>query len=151
MSEDEELEAHAGETKICVICNTEFLWRQKWRHCWAEVTTCSDICKKKGKKNRQGSTFSENKRIKLCAICEGEVELAYRCKYKKDEQDWSFVCRECWPSASGTGYLEKNEREKSGDPACRSNPYYVYGGTWKATTGLSKDEIKKNASLSRVK
>lgn len=67
---------------------------------------------------------------------------------------WKFVCRDCWPSISGTGYLEdaergkKKERAETREEECRSesprrpNPHYIYGGTWKATIGESRGEIE---------
>jgi hypothetical protein len=39
--------------------------------------------------------------------------ILYRVKYDESAQ-WSFVCRRCWDSVS------------------QNNPFYVYGGTWKA-------------------
>jgi hypothetical protein len=39
--------------------------------------------------------------------------VLYRVKYE-EEGDWVFVCPNCWQDIS------------------QDNPFYVYGGTWKA-------------------
>ena len=46
--------------------------------------------------------------------------------------------------ASGTGYLE-GERGGEEDRGL-GNQYYVYGGTWKACTGMTKSEIADSAA-----
>ena len=47
---------------------------------------------------------------------------------------------------SGTDYLEndkfKSEEEKARDKSGK-NPFYQYGGTWKATIGETKGEIAR--------
>ncbi|MBD2447457.1 hypothetical protein H6G76_09790 [Nostoc sp. FACHB-152] len=52
-------------------------------------------------------------RVKLCELCSQPAPMLYRVKYKEDGE-WVFVCPECWPIIS------------------TDNPFYVYGGTWKA-------------------
>ncbi|MBF2064866.1 MAG: hypothetical protein IGS39_10670 [Calothrix sp. C42_A2020_038] len=52
-------------------------------------------------------------RIKLCQICNQSVPVLYRVRYQEDG-DWAFVCRDCWHKIS------------------QDNPFYMYGGTWKA-------------------
>lgn len=32
--------------KICVTCNKPFAWRKKWKRDWANVTYCSERCKR---------------------------------------------------------------------------------------------------------
>ncbi|HEY9653170.1 MAG TPA: hypothetical protein V6C95_21105 [Coleofasciculaceae cyanobacterium] len=52
-------------------------------------------------------------RAKSCSRCQQLAPVLYRVKY--DESGlWIFVCESCWPSIS------------------ENNPFYVYGGTWKA-------------------
>ena len=41
--------------KMCVVCKRPFTWRKKWERCWDEVTTCSDACKRKRKKEGKAS------------------------------------------------------------------------------------------------
>ena len=36
-------------TKTCVVCKLPFTWRKKWEKDWAEVSHCSDRCRKAGK------------------------------------------------------------------------------------------------------
>ena len=36
-------------TKTCVVCKLPFTWRKKWERDWAEVSHCSDRCRKAGK------------------------------------------------------------------------------------------------------
>ncbi|MDP4492825.1 DUF2256 domain-containing protein [Vibrio sp. AH4] len=38
--------------KICPVCLRSFVWRKKWQRCWAEVTYCSERCRR----NRSGLT-----------------------------------------------------------------------------------------------
>lgn len=52
-------------------------------------------------------------RVKLCGRCSQAAPTLYRVKCKEDG-DWIFVCPECWQQVS------------------QDNPFYVYGGTWKA-------------------
>ena len=40
-------------TKICVVCKLPFTWRKKWERDWAEVSHCSDRCRKAGKAGSQ--------------------------------------------------------------------------------------------------
>jgi hypothetical protein len=53
------------------------------------------------------------KRQKHCTLCQQSEPVLYRVKYDASEQ-WGFVCRRCWDTVS------------------QNNPFYVYGGTWKA-------------------
>ncbi|WP_407890563.1 hypothetical protein [Scytonema sp. NUACC26] len=52
-------------------------------------------------------------RVKLCSRCGLTASVLYRVKYEEDGQ-WVFVCPNCWEKVS------------------QNNPFYVYGGTWKA-------------------
>jgi hypothetical protein len=52
-------------------------------------------------------------RVKSCYICHQTAPVLYRVKYE-EEGDWVFTCPECWQNIS------------------QDNPFYVYGGTWKA-------------------
>ncbi len=52
-------------------------------------------------------------RSKLCSLCSQSGAVLYRVKYIKDGA-WVFVCPLCWEKVS------------------QENPFYVYGGTWKA-------------------
>jgi hypothetical protein len=52
-------------------------------------------------------------RVKLCHRCCLSAPILYRVKHEESGK-WIFVCRECWPGVS------------------ENNPFYVYGGTWKA-------------------
>ncbi|KAB8315771.1 hypothetical protein SD81_030960 [Tolypothrix campylonemoides VB511288] len=52
-------------------------------------------------------------RVKLCGRCRQPAPILYRVKYEEEGQ-WVFVCPECWTLLS------------------ENNPFYVYGGTWKA-------------------
>lgn len=171
------------EAKTCVVCQRPFTWRKKWERCWDEVTTCSDKCKRQRKVDarKPSPTQAQDEqhiaaneapdgkrdrhqrvRTKKCELCGEQVELAYRCKYEKGATEWKFVCRDCWPKASGSSeYLEElwktrgtmdmgepnalgqNHDKNDGGPALPGNPFYVYGGTWKATTGETKGEIAR--------
>ena len=160
----------SDETKNCSVCGKTFAWQQKFARVWDEVRTCSAKCKKKERKVEHGAKGKEaQKRSKACAICNKEVSLAYRCKWRADQGDWQFVCRPCWPQVSGTGYLEKRERPTDQDQppqeettssqspltgsdrnfpkrgpglfSIAGNPHYKYGGTWKSVTGLTHAEI----------
>lgn len=50
---------------------------------------------------------------KPCDICSNLVDLRYRIQYNASEE-WVLVCRSCW------------------DEVSQDNPFYRYGGTWKA-------------------
>ena len=52
-------------------------------------------------------------KLKPCDRCQNLVDLRYRIQYQQ-QGDWVMVCRECW------------------DLVSQNNPYYRYGGTWKA-------------------
>lgn len=52
-------------------------------------------------------------RVKLCDSCSQSASILYRVKYEEGGK-WIFVCPECWNLVS------------------ENNPFYVYGGTWKA-------------------
>ncbi|HAJ58357.1 MAG TPA: hypothetical protein DCP31_03025 [Cyanobacteria bacterium UBA8543] len=52
-------------------------------------------------------------RIKSCDRCHLLASVLYRVQYD-DSGNWVFVCASCWSSIS------------------QNNPFYVYGGTWKA-------------------
>ena len=50
---------------------------------------------------------------KPCDLCSQKVNIRYRIQYDASEE-WVLVCRQCW------------------DKISPDNPYYRYGGTWKA-------------------
>ena len=52
-------------------------------------------------------------RTKLCSLCSEPGGILYRVKYIENG-DWVFVCSQCWETIS------------------QNNPFYIYGGTWKA-------------------
>ena len=52
-------------------------------------------------------------RIKLCDRCTLSASVLFRVQYD-ESGTWIFVCEQCWAAVSG------------------DNPFYVYGGTWKA-------------------
>ena len=52
-------------------------------------------------------------KLKPCDRCQNLVDLRYRSQYQQ-QGDWVMVCRKCW------------------DLVSQNNPYYRYGGTWKA-------------------
>ena len=52
-------------------------------------------------------------REKTCDRCQKISDVLYRIRVDKSG-DWQFVCDDCWQLLD------------------RSNPDYVYGGTWKA-------------------
>lgn len=55
-------------------------------------------------------------REKTCAGCGQPAEVMYRVQRAEDE-GWVFLCPPCRQSAA------------------EDNPFYVYGGTWKASKG----------------
>ncbi|PLZ82380.1 hypothetical protein CEN44_27825 [Fischerella muscicola CCMEE 5323] len=57
--------------------------------------------------------MTRSHRIKLCSQCNQPASVLYRVKHEQDGE-WVFVCPQCWFSVS------------------ENNPFYVYGGTWKA-------------------
>ncbi|MBD1870874.1 hypothetical protein H6F95_26950 [Cyanobacteria bacterium FACHB-471] len=52
-------------------------------------------------------------RIKSCDRCTQPAPVLYRVQID-ESGDWLFVCDRCFPTVS------------------HNNPYYTYGGTWKA-------------------
>lgn len=50
---------------------------------------------------------------KPCDRCNNLVDIRYRIQYQEDG-NWILVCRDCWSQLS------------------QDNPFYRYGGTWKA-------------------
>ncbi|NJK56228.1 MAG: hypothetical protein HC939_09645 [Pleurocapsa sp. SU_5_0] len=50
---------------------------------------------------------------KPCHICHNLADIRYRIQYQENE-NWVLVCPDCWQEVS------------------QDNPYYRYGGTWKA-------------------
>lgn len=139
----------------------------------ANDTTGQDTLQQEGEAKENERPTKENERtakkeIKTCAgakhrskqcnVCQDDVELAYRVRYD-ESRAWRFVCRPCWPKVSGQGYLEVGQmlrgRETASDtaeienvslpPTEQANPFYQYGGTWKATIGETKNEIEKRA------
>ena len=56
---------------------------------------------------------SHKKKLKLCDLCCHETDICYRIQYQKDG-DWKLVCLQCWQQVAP------------------DNPFYRYGGTWKA-------------------
>ncbi|MCU0549942.1 MAG: hypothetical protein MUC48_11395 [Leptolyngbya sp. Prado105] len=52
-------------------------------------------------------------REKQCAICAKSAPVLYRIQHD-ESQEWIFICPDCWNQVS------------------QNNPFYVYGGTWKA-------------------
>ncbi|NJR51867.1 MAG: hypothetical protein HC780_22105 [Leptolyngbyaceae cyanobacterium CSU_1_3] len=52
-------------------------------------------------------------RQKSCDLCTKSALVLYRVR-RDESSEWIFVCRSCW------------------DHVSRGNPFYVYGGTWKA-------------------
>ncbi len=52
-------------------------------------------------------------RVKPCDRCQVDAFVLYRVQ-SDASKTWMFVCDRCWPQISDR------------------NPYYVYGGTWKA-------------------
>ena len=151
------------DSKICLTCGKQFSWHKKWDQNWHSVTTCSNKCKKKLRASnsevsvlkqpselhhsyQRGTTpKTENApRQKSCDVCGKVVVLAYRCRWDKTKK-WRFVCRPCWPSISGQGYLENaGKRAREGGASTNSNlgnPLYQYGGTWKVAIGLKQSEL----------
>lgn len=57
--------------------------------------------------------MSRPNREKSCDRCSLTVPILYRVKYEEDG-DWIFVCDACLPAVKD------------------NNPFYTYGGTWKA-------------------
>ncbi len=55
------------------------------------------------------------KKLKPCEVCQTPVDVRYRIQSDRS-QAWRLVCPSCW--------------EQLG----RDNPWYRYGGTWKART-----------------
>ncbi|PNW48782.1 UNVERIFIED_CONTAM: hypothetical protein BEN50_11330 [Euhalothece sp. KZN 001] len=53
------------------------------------------------------------KKTKPCQYCQTVVSLRYRIQFDESDQ-WYLVCPDCWLKLSA------------------NNPYYRYGGTWKA-------------------
>jgi len=51
--------------------------------------------------------------FKSCDICQNLVAIRYRIQYD-DSGKWYLACPDCWQQLS------------------KNNPYYRYGGTWKA-------------------
>jgi len=108
-------------------------------------------------KTSSRTSSSAGVRTKQCNVCGEAVMMAYRCRWDKTKV-WRFVCRPCWPKISDTDYLEtiarKRKEEALGNgvddistllqqKGTQGNPYYVYGGTWKATIGMTKAEISE--------
>jgi hypothetical protein len=58
-------------------------------------------------------TMSRQLRTKSCGLCSQNAAVLYRVQYQSDRQ-WIFVCLSCWEKVS------------------ENNPFYLYGGTWKA-------------------
>ena len=52
-------------------------------------------------------------KLKPCDRCAKLADICYRIQYEA-EGNWVMVCRDCW------------------DLVSQDNPYYRYGGTWKA-------------------
>jgi hypothetical protein len=52
-------------------------------------------------------------RQKVCDRCVQPASCLYRVQYDGSGQ-WIFVCLNCWQTV------------------CQDNPFYTYGGTWKA-------------------
>ena len=52
-------------------------------------------------------------RHKTCFLCNKSAPTLYRVQHD-ESAEWIFVCRDCWQKVS------------------QDNPFYVYGGTWKA-------------------
>lgn len=52
-------------------------------------------------------------REKSCSICNQAAQVLLRCQYEM-HKEWCFICQNCWQNVS------------------QDNPFYVYGGTWKA-------------------
>ncbi|WP_242059879.1 hypothetical protein [Oscillatoria sp. FACHB-1407] len=52
-------------------------------------------------------------RQKPCAQCQQVEPVLYRVQHDESGK-WVFVCRRCW------------------DEVSHNNPFYTYGGTWKA-------------------
>ncbi len=52
-------------------------------------------------------------KLQLCNICNNLVDLRYRIQ-DQEAGEWKMGCSDCWQKVS------------------QDNPYYRYGGTWKA-------------------
>ena len=53
------------------------------------------------------------RKLKPCDLCCHKTDIRYRIQYQKDGE-WKLVCLSCWQKVSP------------------DNPFYRYGGTWKA-------------------
>ena len=53
------------------------------------------------------------KKSKPCDLCSNKTDIRYRIQHNED-RNWQLVCLECWQKLS------------------KDNPFYRYGGTWKA-------------------
>lgn len=53
------------------------------------------------------------RKSKPCDLCSQDVDIRYRIQYQQNG-DWKLVCFQCWQQVS------------------HDNPFYRYGGTWKA-------------------
>jgi hypothetical protein len=52
-------------------------------------------------------------KLKPCTLCFQNTNIRYRVRYQQNG-NWELVCPQCWQKIS------------------RDNPFYRYGGTWKA-------------------
>ncbi|MBI1242698.1 MAG: hypothetical protein GC195_14575 [Nostoc sp. RI_552] len=57
--------------------------------------------------------MSGKNRVKFCHRCSQAAPILYRVRFEQ-AGNWIFVCGQCWRNVS------------------ENNPFYVYGGTWKA-------------------
>ncbi|MEA5579872.1 hypothetical protein VB620_00780 [Nodularia harveyana UHCC-0300] len=57
--------------------------------------------------------MSVKNRVKICDRCSQSAPILFRVKWEQ-AGNWIFVCRQCWAGVS------------------ENNPFYMYGGTWKA-------------------
>ncbi|CEM02185.1 unnamed protein product [Vitrella brassicaformis CCMP3155] len=83
-------------------------------------------------KGRKGGAHDE--RTRECRVCGQGKKMLFRCKWRKDQRQWDFVCRVCWPSVSGAE-SSRHATLGSDGMALIPNTHYRYGGTWKAVIG----------------
>lgn len=92
-------------SKICRVCGREFAWRKKWERNWAEVTVCSDACRRGTPRGGTGVAKPEEIEAVLLRLaaqrgvsksfCPSEAARAL------DPEDWRTLMPQVWAVGAG--------------------------------------------------
>ncbi len=117
-------------TKVCAVCGRTITWRKKWARDWAEVTYCSDACRRRAKGAASAVDASLDQALaRLLAergasktVCPSEVARAVGGEQWRDLMD---PARASARRAVARGEAEITQQGRVVDPSTAKGPIRI--------------------------